>query len=132
MNRTPRNPDAIHPPVGFYSHQVEVTGSARWLAISGQVGRTPDGRVPEDPIEQLELALENVRRNLEAAGMTVSDIVKINWYLVGDIDAAARREAVGAWLGDHRPASTLVYVARLVSPEYLVEVEAWACAHDLA
>lgn len=124
--KTARNPDTVHPPVGFYSHQVEVGGSARWLAISGQVGRTPDGQVPEDPIEQLELALENIRLNLEAAGMAVGDIVKINWYLVGDVDAAARREVVGAWLGDHRPASTLVYVARLVSPEYRVEVEAWA------
>ena len=125
--KTARNPDAVHPPVGFYTHQVEVDGPARWLAISGQVGRTPDGRVPEDAIEQLKVALENIRRNLEAAGMSIDDIVKINWYLVGDIDAAARREVAGAWLGGHTPASTLVYVARLVSPEYKVEVEAWAC-----
>ena len=126
-SRTQRNPETVHPPVGSYSHQVEVGGSPRWLAISGQVGRTPDGQVPEGPIEQLELALENIRRNLEAAGMDVGDIVKINWYHVGDIDAAARREVVDAWLGDHRPASTLVYVTRLAAPEYRVEVEAWAC-----
>ena len=127
--KTARNPDTVHQPVGFYSHQLEVV-DARWLAISGQVGRTPDGQVPKDPIEQLELALENIRLNLEAAGMTVADVVKINWYLVGDVDAAARREVVGAWLGDHRPASTLVYVARLVSPEYRVEVEAWAASEQ--
>jgi enamine deaminase RidA (YjgF/YER057c/UK114 family) len=127
VSKKQRNPGTVHPPVGFYTHQVEVDGSARWLAISGQVGRTPDGQVPDDPIEQLKLALENIRRNLEAAGLAIDDIVKINWYLVGDIDAAARREVVGAWLGGHTPASTLVYVARLVSPEYKVEVEAWAC-----
>ena len=126
-NITQRDPEAIHPPVGFYSHQIEVGGSPRWLAISGQVGRTPDGTVPPDPIDQLELALENIRLNLAAAGMTVRDIVKINWYLVGEVDAARRREVVGRWLDGHKPASTLVYVARLVAPEYLVEVEAWAC-----
>jgi enamine deaminase RidA (YjgF/YER057c/UK114 family) len=122
-----RNPDAVHPPLGQYSHQVEVTGSPRWLAIAGQLGRTAGGDVPSDPIEQLSLALENIRHNLEAAGMTVSDIVKVNWYLVGDIDGAARRQVTEAWLGGHRPASTLVYVARLALPEYRVEVEAWAC-----
>jgi len=124
---TARNPATIHPPVGPYSHQVEVNGSQRWLAIAGQVGRAPDGRVPEDPVEQVELALENVLRNLEAAGMEVSDLVKWNWYLVGQVDAAGRREVTLRWLGGHEPASTLVYVAALAAPEYRVEVEAWAC-----
>lgn len=121
-----RNPEGIHPPIGLYSHQVEITGTARWLVIAGQVGRTPAGEVPADPIEQVSLALDNVRLNLAAAGMAVTDIVKWNWYLVGDIDPAARREVTEAWLGAHRPASTLVYVARLAAPEYRVEVEAWA------
>ena len=127
MSKTARNPDQVHPPIGLYSHQIEVRGSQRWLAIAGQVGRAPDGSVPADPIEQLSLALDNIRRTLEAAGMTVEDVVKVNWYLVGDIDAAARRQISEAWLGGHRPASTLVYVARLAAPEYRVEVEAWAC-----
>jgi len=125
--KSARNPDTVHPPIGFYSHQIEVSGAPRWLVISGQVGRTLDGAVPADPIEQLSLALDNVRRNLDAAGMAVSDIVKVNWYLVGDVDTAVRREVTKAWLGDHEPCSTLVYVARLAAPEYRVEVEAWAC-----
>ena len=125
--KTSRNPDGIHAPIGSYSHQVEVSGSdARWVAIAGQVGRTADGHVPADPIEQVTLALDNVRRNLEAAGMSVTDIVKWNWYLVGEIDAQRRREVTLAWLNGHEPASTLVYVAALAAPEYRVEVEAWA------
>jgi 2-iminobutanoate/2-iminopropanoate deaminase len=125
--RTPRNPETMHPPVGSYSHQIEVEGEPRWLVMAGQVGRTADGVVPEDPIEQLELALENVRRNLEAAEMTISDIVKVTWYLVGDIDPQRRRAVTGAWLDGHAPTSTLVYVSGLASPEYRVEVDAWAC-----
>lgn len=124
MNR--RNPDSIHPPIGAYSHQVEVPGGSRLLAIAGQVGRTPDGNVPEDPIEQTSVALENVRRNLEAAGMEIKDVVKLNWYVVGQMDVARRREVLSAWLGDHRPASTFVYVVALAAPEYRVEIEAWA------
>ena len=125
--KTSSNPEAIHPPVGLYSHQIKVEGQPRWLVMAGQVGRTADGTVPPDPIEQLTLALENVSRNLEAADMSVDDVVKLTWYLVGDIDADRRREMTAKWLGDHRPCSTLLYVSRLAAPEYKVEVDAWAC-----
>jgi 2-iminobutanoate/2-iminopropanoate deaminase len=127
MGSMKRNPETMHPPIGPYSHQIEIAGNARWLVMAGQVGREKDGRVPEDPIEQVELALENVRRNLEAAGMEVSDLVKWTWYLVGQIDPVRRREVTVAWLGGHQPTSTLVYVAALAAPEYRVEVDAWAC-----
>ena len=122
-----RNPDSIHPPIGNYSHSVEVKAGSRLLAISGQIGRTPDGHVPEDTIEQYAEALENVRRNLHEAGLDVGDVVKLNTYVVGQMDLARRREVLTAWLGGHEPpASTLVYVAALAAPEYRVEVEAWA------
>ena len=125
MNR--RNPESIHPPLGAYSHQVDVPGASRLLAIAGQVGRTPGGRVPEDPIEQVSVALENIHRSLEAAGMEIKDLVKLNWYVVGDMDLARRREVLAAWLGGHEPpASTLVYVVALAAPEYRVEIEALA------
>ena len=100
--------------------------------MAGQVGRTRDGNLPKDPIDQLSIALDNVRHNLEAAGLGVQDVVKVTWYLVGAIDDARRREVIAAWLGDHRPTSTLVYVAALVSPEYRVEVDAWAFASERA
>ena len=120
------NPQTIHPPVGTYAHQVEVPEGSRWLVLAGQIGRSPDGSVPPSQVEQLEVALENVRRNLEAGGMGITDIVKVTWYFVGDEDAARRREVIGRWLGDHRCASTLLFVSALAAPDYLVEVDAWA------
>jgi len=95
--------------------------------MAGQVGRTSDETVPSNPIEQIEVALENVRRNLDSAGMEVKDLVKLTWYLVGEIDSGKRRQIVAAWLGGHQPCSTLLYVAGLAAPEYKVEVDAWAC-----
>jgi 2-iminobutanoate/2-iminopropanoate deaminase len=124
---TLRNPDTIHAPLGAYSHQVEIPAGARWLAMAGQVGADKDGRVSSDPVEQARQCLENIRLNVEAAGMEVRDIVKLTWYVVGEIDAARRRELLTEFLGDHRPASTLVYVAGLASPQYKVEIDAWAC-----
>ena len=121
-----RNPQDIHEPVGLYSHQIEIRGNERMLVIAGQVGMRPDGTVPEDPLEQIDIAFENILRNLRAANMNVTDLVKIMYYLVGDIDAAKRREVISARLQGHRPCSTLIFVAGLASPLYKVEIDAWA------
>jgi 2-iminobutanoate/2-iminopropanoate deaminase len=121
-----RNPENVHPPVGLYMHQAELSGNERLLILSGQVGRKQDGTTPEDPLEQLEVVFENIRHNLEAANMEISDLVKVTIYLVGEWDAAARRELVAKKYNGHKPCSTLVYVAALAAPEFKVEVEAWA------
>lgn len=121
-----RNPEDVHEPLGAYSHQIEVSGRERLLAISGQVGMRQDGSVPEDPLEQIEIAFENVSRNLRAAGMDITDLVKITYFLVGEIDTARRRELILSKLQGHQPCSTLIYVAGLASPVYKVEIDAWA------
>lgn len=121
-----RNPQDIHEPVGSYSHQIEIRGNELFLVISGQVGMREDGTVPDDPLEQIDIAFENILRNLRAAGMDAKDLIKVNYYLVGEIDAAKRREVILSKLQGHKPCSTLVYVAALASPVYKVEIEAWA------
>lgn len=121
-----RNPQDVHAPLGAYSHQIEVKGNERLLVISGQVGMRQDGTVPEDPLEQIDVAFENIFRNLRAAGMDVRDLIKITYYLVGEIDTAQRREVVVSKLQGHQPCSTLLYVAGLASPVYKVEIDAWA------
>ncbi|MEH6421145.1 RidA family protein [Pseudomonas sp. CGJS7] len=127
-----RNPKKVHAPIAAYSHQIEIAANARWLVLSGQIGRRGDDSVPADPIEQIEVALENLRLNLDAAGMGVGDLVKLTLYLVGDIDATRRRAVFGAWLGEHRPCTTLLYVSALAAPEYRVEIDAWAAAEFAA
>jgi enamine deaminase RidA (YjgF/YER057c/UK114 family) len=124
--KEPRNPETVHPPVGRYVHQIEVSGESRLLFISGQVGKDRDGRVPADPIDQFELALRNILANLEAAGLEPTDLVKITTYVVGDLDRARRGEILNRALGDHITTSTLVFVPALAAPEYKVEIEAWA------
>ncbi len=121
-----RNPAGVHAPVAAYSHQIEVSAGARWLVFSGQIGLGADGAPPSDPVEQIEVALDNIRRNLDAAGMGVSDLVKLTFYLVGDIDAERRKRALEAFLGQHRPCMTLLYVSALASPALKVEIDAWA------
>jgi len=121
-----RNPQNVHQPVGFYTHQVEISGNERLLVLSGQVGMREDGTVPENPLEQLELAFDNILYNLRAANMDVKDILKLTYFVVGEIDTAKRREIITAKLQGHKPCSTFLYVAGLASPIYKVEVEALA------
>lgn len=121
-----RNPETTHAPVGRYVHQIEVSGEGRTLFLSGQVGMRPDGSVPQDPVEQLGVALENVIANLEAAGFEPSDLVKLTTYVVGEMDPAGWRAQLDRLLGAHVTTSTLIFVAALASPQYAVEVDAWA------
>ena len=121
-----RNPQNVHQPLGSYSHQIEIRGNERMLVLSGQVGMKQDGIVPKDPVEQMDVAFENIIRNLRVANMDVKDIIKLTYYLVGEIDTAKRREVVLSKLQGHAPCSTLVYVMALASPIYKVEIDAWA------
>ena len=125
-----RNPQNVHVPLGAYSHQAEITGNERLLVLSGQVGMREDGTVPDDALEQIDVALENIFRNLQAANMGVKDIIKLTYYLVGEIDTTKRRELVASKLQGHKPCSTLIYVAALASPVYKAEIEALASRAD--
>ncbi len=122
-----RNPKEIHQPVAPYVHQIEVTGPQRWLTLSGQIGMEKDGTVPEEPLAQLKLALENIRKNLESANMEVQDLTKLVFYLVGEMNANQRKQIIDDFLGTHLPCTTLVYVVALASPPLKVKIDAWAC-----
>jgi 2-iminobutanoate/2-iminopropanoate deaminase len=125
-----RNPANVHPPVAGYTHQIEVHEPARWLVLSGQIGKREDGTVPADPVQQLDVALDNVIRNLQAARMDVPDLVKLTFYLVGDMDPQRRREVIAAQLHGHQPCMTVLVVAALAHPDYKVEIDAWASSSD--
>jgi 2-iminobutanoate/2-iminopropanoate deaminase len=121
------NPPSIHAPLGIYTHQIEITDE-RLLVVAGQVGMLSDGEVPEAVADQLRVALENIRLNLEAASMTTRDLVKLTLYLTEELAVADRREILEAFVGADPPTATLVYVSRLAAPALKVEVEAIASA----
>jgi enamine deaminase RidA (YjgF/YER057c/UK114 family) len=101
-------------------------GSERLLLLSGQVGMTAIGQVPLDPAEQFDLALVNVIHNVEDAGMSTTDIVKLIFYLTEPIDPKRRTAILRERLGDHAPCMTLLVVAGLAAPALKVEIDAWA------
>src|SRR6516165_9594847 len=116
------NPTTVAPPSG-YSHAVEVAPNSRILYLAGQLGVAPDGTLAKDIRGQTELVWTNIRNVLAAAGMELTDIVKMNHYLLHKEDIAPYREVRGKFLGEHRPAGTMLVIAALGRDGALVEVE---------
>lgn len=90
--------------------------------------QTPEGQLSPDFREQCKQALLNVSAVLGAANMTFMDIVKMSFYLVRREDMGTLIEVRKELLDGVRPAITTVFVAGLVAPEWLVEVDVVACA----
>ena len=125
-------PEGIMQPFNnAYSHGVLIPPNARVLHLSGQIGARPDGVVPEDGEEQADNVWRNVMAILAAADMTAKNLVKITAYIVDEavfpFYAAARQRNLG---GIEPPASTAVYVPRLVLPEWKIELEAIAASEE--
>jgi enamine deaminase RidA (YjgF/YER057c/UK114 family) len=124
------SPKTLMQPAG-YSHIAKVNrGSIVYL--SGQVSSDASGKlIGEGNFEaQAEQVFRNLKIAIEAAGGTMADIVKLNIYLVAEVDQAAvpklraiRDRYVNV---EQPPASTLLVVSRLARPGWLVEIEAVA------
>jgi len=114
---------------GIYAHGVEVPANARTLHVSGQVGVSPEGKLREGFYDQCKQALSNVELVLQEANMTLEDIVKMSFFLVRKEDMDTLVEVRKELLDGVRPAITTIFVAGLVSPDWLVEVEVAACAY---
>ena len=121
------NPNTVHKPLGKYHHTVMIPDNSEWLAIAGQVGMDSDGKTASSVREQSEQAFRNIVACLEANGMGKEDLVKLTVYLTDARFVADYRTARSAVIGDEiQPTSTLLIVSGLATPDFLVEVEAWA------
>ena len=100
----------------------------RRLIISGQVGVAQDGSVPSTGEGQIAQAFANLRAVLEANGMSVTNLVKTTVFLTDRSLLASFRAARDAVYGGHAPCSTLLFVAGLADPRFVVEIEAEAVA----
>ena len=110
-------------PVSHYCH---VTKAGNLIWVSGTVGVTANGSIPEDVVEQFEVAIANMDACLKATGAGAEHVVKVTVYLTDVNDRKRINPIRQRYFGPHRPASTLVEVSALVLPELKVEIEAQA------
>ena len=121
------NADSAPQPVGPYSQALEVNEAQRLLFISGQVPETVLGESPVDFDSQARLVWGNVIAQLEAANMSVDNLIKVTTYLSSREHTKANREVREDILGDHLPALTVI-VTGIFDDHWFIEVDAIAAA----
>ena len=115
--------DNLPAPVSHYCHVVRA-GDRVW--VSGMVGIRKDGSIPEDVVDQFQVAMDWLDCALRAAGGRPEHIVKVQVFLTDINDRAKINPLRQDYFGKHCPASTLVEVSALITPQLKVEIEAEA------
>lgn len=82
--------------------------------------------LPEDVTSQTANCFKTIGGVLEGAGFAMADIVRATYYIVDPADADAVFAVCGQYLGEIRPAATLLVVAALLKPDMKIEIEVTA------
>ena len=124
------NPQTMMSPYSVNTHAIEVPSGHRVLFMSGQVGQTIDGEIPDDAAAQTRLVWENLKTVLAAADMGLENLVHVNSYLTERDDLETFLEVREPYMLIGKPTATLVLVSGLADPNWRIEVEGYAVKRE--
>ena len=106
-----------------YSMAVKVGNT---LYVSGQVGRAPDGNIPDDIEGQTRVALENLKRVIEHAGGTLDDVVELHTFHTDMSEMAGMMKVKAEFFTKDYCAWTAIGCTALAAPQFKLEIKATA------
>jgi enamine deaminase RidA (YjgF/YER057c/UK114 family) len=124
--------DRLRQPSGVFSHATVIEAQGRLVFISGMTARRADGSIAGigDIEAQTRQVCENIKAAVEAAGGTMDDICRVDVYVRNMEHFDAIHQVRREYFKAPAPASTMVEVSKMTSPEYLIEINAIAVLPD--
>ncbi len=122
------SPSSVVAPPSRHAQAVESASGLRWLHISGQIGLDAQGKLAATPLGQHEQIWRNIVNLLAAANMKPEHLVQVRAYVTNREQLPFYRQTRDAALNGVEVASTLVIVAALALPDWVVEIDAVAAA----
>jgi 2-iminobutanoate/2-iminopropanoate deaminase len=119
---------SIRKPIGVFSQATVVEAKGRLVFVSGMTARRPDGSIAGigNIEEQTRQVCENIKAAVEGAGGTMNDVCRVDVYVRNMEHFDAIHKVRRQYFTPPLPASTMVEVTKMVSPDYLIEINAIA------